>query len=285
MLKRLDQDDTAWPDPVPALLGHLANGNDVLRSAAVRALAVLADERARPALLAALMDEDADVRVDAMTALRRLALSADAEVIRQSLEGDPVREVKLAAIETLTRLRDENSIALLRALAQSRSEDLVAWEDETDVWDDWLDIQVAAIRALGQMQLAEAIPDLLALRDDSLGQNPDVVVFQALAMIPDAGPTALLSVAKTEAGPGRKRALEAFSRSDPNLLRPYLDYLIGDDAADVRALALPLLKASDDRAAYLALKDPDTGIRRKALAMFAGARPELATAALSDDDE
>ena len=53
----------------------------------------------------------------------------------------------------------------------------------------------------------------------------------------------------------------------------------------MRALALPLLEAKDDRAAYLALKDPDADNRRKALAMFAGAGSEPATAALSDDDE
>jgi len=276
------------PDPVPALLRHLGSDNDVIRTGAVRAIAAQAaggDARARQALLAALMDEDPDVRTDAMAALPGLALPEDAETIRRSLAGDPVREVKHAAIECLVALRDAGSIALLRSLVASRAEDQVAWEDETDAWDDWLDVQIAAIDALGVLQAQDAIQDLLAARDDEYGQNLDEAVFRALARMGAEGAVWLLSVAQTETGAPRKRALAALASADPAAFGDQIDYLLADHSADVRRLALLVLDPASDAARDLVLSDPDADLRRDALLAFGGAVPDLAVACLSDASE
>jgi len=271
-------------DPVPTLLAHLDTGNDVIRIGAIKALVAQApgDARARVALLAALRDEDPDVRTDAMDALAAFALPEDGNVIRESLQGDPVREVKLAAIELLTTLKDRGSIPLFRALAKDRCDDQVAWEDEAGLWDEWLEIQTAVIHALGRLNAEEALQDLLAARDDEFGQNLDVPAFKALARMGSEGLVWLLSVAQTEQGLARKRALEALAGVDDTALQDHMDYLLGDDAADVRRLVLPVLDAQDDRAAFLALKDPDASLRAQALALFAPKRAELAKMALSD---
>ena len=286
MLQRLTPRPAA-PDLTPALLHHLGTGNDVLRTAAVRALAAQSpgDERARAALLDALVDEDPDVRSDAMEALFRFAAPEDAPAIRRSLQGDPVREVKVAAVRLLAELGDGGSVDLLRALVSSRCDDRVAWEDEDDVWDDWLDVQIAAIEALARLGVADAVQDMLAARDDEFGQTLDAPVFGALARLGSEGAAWLLAVAQTEEGLGRKRALSALATTGAEALAPHLDHILGDDMAALRALALPLLDAGDDRAAALALKDPDAGLRRAAVLRFAADRPELAIAALSDADE
>ncbi|WP_300514538.1 HEAT repeat domain-containing protein [Aliiroseovarius sp.] len=285
MLKRATQASPDF-DPVPTLLHHLQTGDDVIRTDAVRALAVQApgDERVRLALIGALLDEDPDVRSDAMDALPQFAQPEDADRIRENLIGDPVREVKLAAIELLADLDDKASVPLLRRLALSRCEDEVAWEDEIGLWDEWLEIQTAAIRALGRLGAKEAIEDILCARDDEYGQNLDLPICEALSGMGEAGMVWLLAMAQTEGGLPRKRALEAMAKLDADALRPHLDFLLGDDNAEVRRLALPLLAADDDRAGYLALKDADPALRAAALAHAAPARPELAVSALSDPE-
>jgi hypothetical protein len=119
--------------------------------------------RTRTALLATLEDQDPNLRTDAMTALELIAPPEDAPAILRSLTGDPVREMKLFALHALTRLGpDAAALAHIRALVLTRCEDDVAWEDDGAVWENWLDIQIAAIDALGRMGAAQAIPDLLA---------------------------------------------------------------------------------------------------------------------------
>ena len=287
MSKPIMQNHCARPEQVETLIHHLDTGNDVLRTGAVRALAVQAvgSKKARSALLSALLDEDPDVRADAMEALAGFALAEDAEVIRQSLIGDPVREVKIAAIGILTDLKDTNAVPLFRTLVESRAEDEIAWEDENDVWDDWLDVQIAAIEAIGTLKVEDAIDDLLKARDDEYGQNLDVPVFRALANMGPNGASKLLAITQNEDGPARKRGFEALARSNPDFLGDHLDILFNDPAAEIRRLILPLLKAADDYAHDLALHDSDAGIRHDALLLYAPDRPELAEFNLLDKNE
>ncbi|WP_371223920.1 HEAT repeat domain-containing protein [Roseovarius sp. 2305UL8-3] len=275
------------PDPVPLLLNQLENGNDVLRTGAVRAAAAVAigDKRVRLALLDSLLDEDPDVRTDAMDALVHCAKPEDGDTIRRSLLGDPVREVKHAAIKALAAIDDRASIPIFRKLVASRAEDEVAWEDDSDPWDEWLDVQLGVIEALGQMRAEEAIQDILDARDDEEGQTLDAEAFAALAQMGSEGAIWLLSVAQTESGLGRKRALEALADMKSDLLMDHAEVMITHDSSDVRRLALPLLAADDTRIEEITLRDPDPTIRCDALTRFAPAQPDLALKALSDPDE
>ena len=137
------------------------------------------------------MDPDPDLRADAMAALARCARPEDAPAIRRSLAGDPVGEVKVAAIQALARLKDGGSVPLLRALAQGRCEAEVTWEEPGSGWDDWLDVQVTAVEALGAIGAEETVDDLVHARDDEMGQDLDHVVFAALARMPERGVPAL----------------------------------------------------------------------------------------------
>ncbi len=275
------------PDPVPLLLSQLANGNDVLRTGAVRVAAAVAigDNRVRIALLDSLLDEDPDVRTDAMDALVHCAKPEDGEVLRRSLLGDPVREVKHAAIQALAAIDDRASIPIFRKLVASRAEDEVAWEDDSDPWDEWLDVQLCVIDALGKMRAEEAIQDILDARDDEEGQTLDTEAFAALAQMGSEGAVWLLSVAQTEEGLGRKRALEALAGMKSDLLLDHAEVMITHEAADVRRLALPLMAADDTRIEEITLRDPDPTIRCEALTLFAPAQLDLALKALSDTDE
>ena len=270
-------------DPVSDILPYAASQNDVLRCLALRALAAQGDgdPRVKSTLREALLDPDPDVRADAMGALRGLADAGDADTIRRSLQGDPVREVKEAALGILGDLQDTGSVPLLEKLAQSRSEDCVTWEDEAGTWDEWLEIQAFAVTALGHIGASQSVEALCAAREGA-GGDLDPVVFRSLAMLGEPGAAALFGIVRSEGGLGRKRALEVLSRGDPELLRQYLPQLLGDGSAAVRRLAVPLLSADDPHTVKLALHDPDPELRKVVVSAYGPENGDLAIAALSD---
>jgi HEAT repeat protein len=273
------------PDTVRAIARHLHKGEDVVRCAAARALGAIGDENAAPALVDALLDEDPDVRTDAMAALVHCARPEDADAIRRSLLGDPVKEVKVFAIEALSRLADGASVPLLRGLAKDRCAHDIAWEDDAGMWDDWLDVQVAAITALGKMGVCDAIDDLLEARSDEMGQELDQVVFAALARIPDGGIATLLGLLRDRNAAVRERAFLALSKARRDVLAPLSDLFVQDASPDVRRLAIGILDPDSPMVPHLALNDPDASVRRAALRIFAPSRRDIALAALADEDE
>ena len=232
-----------------------------------------------------LMDPDPDLRADAMAALARCARPEDAPAIRHSLAGDPVVEVKVAAIRALARLKDGGSVPLLRALALGRCEAEVAWEEPGSGWDDWLDVQVAAVEALGAIGAEEAVEDLVHARDDEMGQDLDYVVFAALARMPEGGIPALRGFLEHGDARVRERALDALASAGREALTPLRDTLARDPGPGVRRLAIDCFDEDDEALAALALKDPDAGVRCAALARAMPARPDIARSALRDPDE
>lgn len=271
---------------ISAILPYLDNDNEVIRCAAVRALGTRTGQPCiRTALLDLLRDEDPDVRSDAMEALVPLARPEDADVIRDSFMGDPVREVKLAAIRILAGLRDQDSIALFRALCLDKCEDRVAWEDDLGDWEDWLDIQIAVIEALGLMGVTDAIEDMLAAMDDEMGQTLDTPVFRALSRMGREGTVWLLATVQTARGLARTRAAGMLANTDPAALAEFAGELVAAEDPALRLLALPHLSADDPAAEQLSCHDPSTDVRCAGLRRFAGVRPDWVLQALSDTSE
>ncbi|TLP67353.1 hypothetical protein FEE96_08435 [Parasedimentitalea maritima] len=274
-------------DITSAILPHVQSENEVIRCAAVRALGRNGqdDPRSREVLLELIRDGDPDIRSDAIEALAPLAQAKDVDMILESLQADPVREVKLAAIQILVALKDTKCIPQLRALALSKCEDSVVWEDEIADWDDWMDIQIAAINALGTLGASDSIDDLLAALNDEMGQTLDIPVFRALAQLGQQGLVWLLATVEAGKGLARKRAADALADVDPDLLRPHLDRLTGADDVALRLLGLSLLSADDPKAEQLTLQDVSQDLRLAGLVQFAQSRPEWVIAALADPSE
>ena len=272
-------------DPAQTIAPYLDAPDDVIRCAAARALGALGGESAAAPLADVLMDPDPDLRADAMAALARCARPEDAPAIRRSLAGDPVGEVKVAAVQALARLKDGGSVPLLRALALGRCEAEVAWEEPGSGWDDWLDVQVAAVEALGAIGAEEAVDDLIEARDDEMGQDLDHVVFAALARMPERGVRALRGFFQHGDARVRERALDALAGAGREALTPLRETLVRDPGPGVRRLAVDCFDEDGESLAALALKDPDAGVRCAALARAAPARPDVGRSALRDPDE
>lgn len=277
--------ETSALDPFKAFL---ESDNAVLRCAAMRALRRqlhVAPDAVRQACLKALMDPDPDLRSDAMEVLGHVVMPQDADVIRFSLAEDPVREVKVAAVGILATLKDRGAEELLRSLTLSRSEDLVVWEDEDSDWEDWLDVQIAAIRALGNMQATHVIEDLLAARSDEFGQSLDIAVFTALCDMGPDGVATLIRVLQAEQGTARLRAAKALAGVAPDALAEHLDTLIAAPETSLRHMAIDAMAPDDPRGAILAESDPASDVRAAALRRFAGHRAELVLGGLADPAE
>lgn len=271
---------------VEAIAPYLSHDNEVIRCAALRAYATWAPPaKARRQLLDKLLDHDPDIRADAIERLVGLATPDDAAALRTSLEGDPVRESKLAAIDALGALRDEASIPLLRKLVHSRSEDSVAWEDDGGDWDDWLDVQVAAVKALGQMRVVDAIDDLLTARLDEFGQNMDDVVFEALGRMGPAGAEVLVHIVEKEDARAARRAASVLVKSEPQSLARQVDQLLASKDAEIRKIAIDILPSDDPRIIDLARNDPSPDTQCTALRRVAKAQPSEVEAALHSPHE
>ncbi|QDG76151.1 HEAT repeat domain-containing protein [Labrenzia sp. PHM005] len=266
---------------------HLTSGNDVVRNMAVRAIPVmdLDPDSTRQALIEALQDPDPDTRADAMELFASLANLADAPLLRDSLTGDPVREVKLAAISGLARLKDQSSVPLLRRLVTDHCNEHVAWEDEAGDWEDWLDIQIAAIGALGQLQAVEAVDDLMAARADEFGQDLDIAVFNALGQMVGTGVEKLLDALKRERGLSKTRVVQTLGKLAPHVLQDHCHLLIASDEPLLRQAAIPLLGSGSADIERLIKDDPDPAVRITALRHAHTARPDLVVGCLIDPDQ
>lgn len=282
--------DTLIPIETNEAAGGIARlldqDNELIRSAALRAYTVLAsDADVRNALRTALTDQDPDIRSDAMESLVTLARPEDVSTLMASLEGDPVREVKLAAIQALAGIDGRDSIALLRKLVLSKSENCIAWEDEGGDWDDWLDVQIAAIAALGQMGAVEAIEDILAARADEFAQDLDVAAFEAFCKMGQEGIGVLLEILRNEKDSDFRRAAAAIASASVEALSPHIDTLLGSKDPDVRIIALNALPPGDLRVEQLALSDPSGSVRERALRHAGKANVKLVEELLNDPDE
>lgn len=266
---------------------HLCSNNDVVRNMAVQALPALGFGRneVRHALLEALSDPDPDTRADAMAIFGKLVMPEDARFLRSTLKEDPVREVKLSAIAALSRLQDRGSIVLLRGLVNSRCEEDFAWEEEASDWEDWLDIQVAVIEALGHLGATQAIDDLMAARQDEFGQNLDIPVFKALGQMGSIGAAKLIEVLKEERGLAKTRAVRTLSKLAPDVLQDHRHLLVGSDEPLLRQAAVPLFAASSNEIEQLIKGDPDPSVRIAALRYASTDRPELTVGCLIDADQ
>jgi len=268
------------------LCGILESGADIHRCAAAQALVHVRGGDVAAALRKALRDEDVDVRADAAAALGAMAVGDSAEALMENLLGDPNGDVKKAALGALVALRHEPVTDLLRHLAVERT-GLIAWDDDAfyaDGWDDWLDLQVIAIRGIGEMGDVGGIDAILAALDDEGGQDVSAVAIAALLQLGTAGARALAGVFAGGNGRLRRRIAKGLVGRDDPVFSALLDACLKDRDGDVRLAAAQVLagRAAEDPRLEALMADPDPRVRSAVLTAAGTVRAERVLAALTD---
>lgn len=269
-----------------ALRAVLRDGSDGERCLAARALGRIGDKRAVADLVAALRDPDPDLRGDAAEALRDLCDPRAAGRLLDNLIGDPDGTVKLAAIAALVKTDERRVIPWLRRMVRARDLE-VAWDDaalHAGGWDDWLDIQVAAIAALAQLQAVEAVPDIIGALGDDDGQDLTETAVRALARLGADGAAALAGLLHDLSPRTRRRAAAALAGITGRDIAAPLAEALDDPAPEVRLAALrsrarvmpgdPLLPRM--------LFDPEPGVRSEALRLAPAPDRDMLVAMLDD---
>ncbi|MDP6882916.1 MAG: HEAT repeat domain-containing protein [Rhodospirillales bacterium] len=277
----------AVPDEVcQALSAILSDGADVHRCLAAQALGRIGAPTAVQPLIAALLDEDEDVRTDVAEALSELADPRASQQLLENLLGDPCTEVKLAAIETLAKLGDKKVIPWLRRMVKGRDEEIV-WDEEeffASGWDDWVDLQIKAVDALAVLNAGEAVSDIVAAMRDEDAQDMTEAAFNALARMGDTGIEALACFLDDESTRLRRRAAAALAASDAREAAEPVTRALADPSAEVRLAAMRALASqvpADERLVAL-LEDSDAAVRAETARLCGGYNLDRIGALLDD---
>ncbi|NOD36188.1 MULTISPECIES: HEAT repeat domain-containing protein [unclassified Ruegeria] len=271
------QTNTALRDEATGLFSEYAKSEyDVIRLRAIQALTTIGASNS-PALIEALLDDDEDVRQDAAQALGALGVKEAAPQLLENLIHDPCGEVKLACVTALAELKAEDAAPYLRTLVTGRGDEITWDEDELhqDEWDDWLDTQIAAIRALGQMADATAIePIVIALMDED-GQELGDVACEALGRIGVPAVPTLGVFTQSSNRRLRHRALRTLATIGGAEAEGLLRKALNDKDGAVRLIAHEALMPNDPVLVEQALTDSVEEIRIAALNQSGFSEPEL----------
>lgn len=221
----------------------LAQGVDVQRCAAARALGSLGHPDGVEPLIESLLDEDPDVRADAAEALGRYKDERAAAQLLDNFIGDPDTDVKRNALQALTDMRYAPVQEWLEKLLREE-DDEIQW-DEVDFiereWDDREDFRVLAVENLGHFKGAAAIEDIAPVLDDEFGQDMMEPAFRTLITLGDEGVALVGKYLSNKAERPRRRAAAALAASASPAAERLTGKALQDEALDVRLSAARVL--------------------------------------------
>lgn len=265
-----------------ALRRLLFAGDEADRCFAARTLGVLGAETAVADLARCLRDTDVDVCVDAAEALGRIGSADAVPHLLESLANEPDGEIGTAVVGALGELGGDGVLSALKQIARRRPEHL-EWSGE---WDNWWDMQLEAVKAVGRHGDEEAVAMLVELLEEGDAEDIEEEIFRALAGLGAKGGEALLERLRSGPARGRRRAARALGGSGSREAARALGRALQDGQPQVRAAAVAALVRLQERrylgAILLLLRDEDAEVRGAAaagaveLAQAGGAGRELA---------
>lgn len=264
----------------------MSRGDGAQRCFAARALGRIGQPSAIDTLIAALEDEDEDVRTEAAEALGLIGDRRAGPALMETLVQDPCGTAKDNAVIALARTGETRAIALLRELVRGRGAEVV-WDEAEFLgggWDDWLDVQLKAIEALAGLGAVEAVADIQSALSDELGQDVTATAVKAFARLGGPGVEALQGCLESTDQRSRRKAAEALAGIKTGAARELLAGHLGDLDAEVRLAALSALGAHDPRDSRLSscFRDSDERLRAAAVRLCGSQHPQRLEALLDD---
>ncbi len=270
-----------------ALSSVLASGNDLEKCLAAQGLGKIGSTLAEDALTAALRDPDEDVRIDAAAAIAAIRIGSAVPVMIENIAQDPTVDGKLAVIEAVGQLGANEAAPLLRKLVEGLAEDDVAWDEQEMAEsgaDDWLEIQLKAVEALGRIGAPEAVTEISAAMTDEFGQD---LIRQGLTALSGMGPDGLavvMTYLESDVDRHRRIATSVLSRCAGSALAGVAARLLKDPDPQVRLIALEALE-DNDPLLETCVDDTDESVRAEAVARLLAASPERLETFLEDDSD
>lgn len=236
---------------VPALIAALSDPDASVRMAAAQSLGRLEDPRAIPALINATHDSNVQVRSAAYNALADFDDPRILEPMIAALK-DPDSDVRQQAAHALGHLEDKRAVPpLIAALSDSSA-----------------DVRQAAAYSLGELRDPAAAGALAAALKDPKADVRQAAAHALGELELTTAPAALIAALKDPDANVRQAAAQSLGEiQDPNTVSA-LKASLTDQNADVRESSVYALSEISDSAALNALigalKSPDPEVRRKA---------------------
>ncbi len=236
---------------VPALIAALGDPDANVRMAAASSLGRLEDPRAIPGLINATRDGNVKVRSAAYEALSDFDDPRILEPMMAALK-DPDPDVRRQAAQSLGNLEDRRAVSpLIAALSDSSAE-----------------VRRAAAQSLGELQDPAAAGALAAALKDSKADVRRAAAQSLGELELTTAPPALIAALKDPDADVRRAAAQSLGEiQDPSAVAA-LKASLTDTNADVRESSVYALSEISDSAALNALigalKSPDPEVRRKA---------------------
>jgi HEAT repeat protein/beta-lactamase regulating signal transducer with metallopeptidase domain len=264
------QASTRPTSAVPALMEALADASAEVRLAAVQSLGTLQDPRAIAALGKALKeDSDARVREAAAEALGEISDARGVPFLLDALKTERVAKVREQIVNALQEIDDPSAVPGIIAVIKDPSPA----------------VRRAAVNALGDFEAQSALPAIMELaRDEDIEVRREVA--EALSDLENADAlNALIALSRDSDAEVRASAVNGLGNlEDTRALNPLIAAL-KDPNAEVRSHAadgihnIPDIRTAP-RALIDALADGDAEVRQQVAHALGGIEDEAAVPAL-----
>ena len=273
---------------------HEVLGRDdaVSRCCAVKALEKMnADDKASTErLVDLLLDQDADVRMDAVVALGRMKVEQAALPLLENLENDPEGEVRIEVVKALSRINSSQTVErLIHCFKEDGYPGLDYLVDDLEFNACW-EVQSSLMDALAEIGDPRAVEPLIEVLESEGYEDLQESGFQALAKLSGgAAREFLLKQLKQGDRLTRRRAARALSDlpelriasesaqavMPPDIVTGLTNALVDIDPG-VRINAARALAATGSAEVVapitLLLNDPDMEVRGEAATILAAIR-------------
>ncbi len=217
------------------------------------------DGRTVAALVGALEDSVASVRLDAAYALGRLEAAASTGALGTHVRRDPDPSVREMAAWALGQIQSHESTApLVAALGRDASEK----------------VRTMAVWALGQIEDSAAVPGLVSALGDASAEVRGRAAWAIGTIQPGRAPQGLIAALRDASPAVRLRAAWALGKIEDAEAAPGLAAVLSDSSSEIRHAAiwaLGKMEAPVAREALLdALKNPDPDVRARAARALSG---------------
>ena len=278
---------------IGALHEVLGRDDSLSRCCAVRALQTMNadDEDSTARLVDLLLDEDPDVRMDAVVALGRMKVTQAALPLLQNLEKDPEGEVRIEVVKALSRISSPQTVErLIHCFREDGYPELDYMVDDLEFNACW-EVQSSLMDALAEIGDSRAVEALIEVLESEGYEDLQESGFRALAKL--SGDTArkfLLKQLQQGGALARRRAASALGdlpelrsiATEPAKAAIPADVLtaltraLADTDPGVRINVAQALAAEGSAAAVVPitqlLNDPDIEVRGEVAAILASIR-------------